>query len=395
MDVSISPLFDTYEVELYRFMQIGQVVRQPAGYSAFIPGLFPPPDLKLSESTQLSLESANLKLGRLDGVTELIPDLDFFISMYVLKESALSSQVEGTRATMTDALRAESDIRIGLPDDVDDILRHINAMNEGLQLLKELPLSLRLIRNVHEVLMTGGRSHGHITPGLFRTSQNWIGGATINSARYVPPPPYEMMRALGDLESFLHRDDDLPKLIKAGLAHAQFETIHPFLDGNGRTGRLLVTFYLCSQNVLTKPVLYLSEFFKQQRELYFDLLHSYHDQGNVEGWLEFFLEGIATVSDQAILTARRIIDVRAHDLEQIALLGRRSENGMLLLKALYKSPILTVNRATKLTGLSRANANALVNKLVELGIIEAVAPDATYNRQFVHQRYLTLFTEEA
>lgn len=373
-------------------MEIGKLVQQPSGYKAFVPSPFPPASLDLSPQTLTTLEKANLMLGRLDGVTELLPDLDFFISMYVLKESALSSQVEGTRATMADAIRAESNLRSGLPEDVDDILRHIEALNEGLEQLREIPLSLRLIRNVHERLMTGARSLGHVTPGEFRTSQNWIGGATLASARYVPPPPDEMKRALAELEVFLHQEDTFPKLVKAGLAHAQFETIHPFLDGNGRTGRLLITFYLCQQQVLAKPVLYISEFFKRHRELYFDLLHNYHAKSEVEPWLEFFLDGIATVSAEAIQTARRVVDLRERDRDKIALMGRSSDNALRLLKTLYRTPIITVKSAGSATGLTRANANLLVSKFVESGILIPTDEEATYGRQFVHQEYLNLFT---
>lgn len=339
------------------------------------------------------LEVANLNLGRLDGVTEQLPDLDFFLYMYVMKESSLSSQVEGTRATMTDAIRAESSLRSDLPDDVDDILRHIDALNEGLEQLQKIPLSLRLLRIVHERLMTGGRSHGHVTPGEFRKTQNWIGGATISSARYVPPPPTEMMRSLGELEVFLHAEDGLPKLVKAGLAHAQFETIHPFLDGNGRTGRLLITFYLCQQGVLTKPVLYLSEFFKRHRELYFDLLHRYHERAEIEPWIEFFLEGVIETSKLAITSAKGVVKVRARDLESISTLGRRSPYALEFLKRIYRSPIVTVDHAVKSTGLTRANANKLIDLFVVKGILEPVDPEQTYARQFVHRQYLELFTE--
>src|SRR3989344_8237233 len=261
-------------------MEIGKFVQQPQGFKAFVPAPFPPAERFIFSPLTENLHArASLMLGKLDGITQLLPDLDFFIYMYVRKEAALSSEIEGTQATMSDAIRAEVEITKDLPQDVDRILHYIEAMNYGLKRLEDLPLSLRLIREVHRALIADTGDAPGKTPGEFRTSQNWIGGASPATARFVPPPVTNMHHALDELEKFMHAKDGLPPLIKTALLHAQFETIHPFLDGNGRTGRLLITFFLCQQGVLERPVLYLSEYFKKNRELYFDLIHDYHNKG--------------------------------------------------------------------------------------------------------------------
>jgi Fic family protein len=374
-------------------MIIGNTVNQPGGFRAFIPHAFPPnEEIVLDAQGAELLERANLQLGRLDGITELLPDLDFFILMYVRKESALSSQLEGTQATLADAIRAEGAMRVGVPHDVDDIERYVAAMNHGLERLSDLPLSLRLIREVHGILLgTGARATSHAYPGEFRTSQNWIGGASPSTARYVPPPPTELLRTLGDLENFLHDPAPMAKLVKAGLAHAQFETIHPFVDGNGRSGRLMTTFFLCEQRMLSKPVLYLSEFFKKNRDTYFDLLHAYHEKGDVRSWLNFFLEGIAQVSEEAIITSREITAVRERDVARVSSLGRGSATGHTLLRHLFGSPIVSVRNVETITGLARPNANKLVNRFVELGILVQSNTSPEYGRTFVYEDYLDLF----
>ncbi|MBX7134326.1 MAG: Fic family protein [Fimbriimonadaceae bacterium] len=376
---------------------IGQYIAQPAGYRAFIPGPFPPGDIELSKRNRSALETANIALGRLDGITDLLPDLEFFILMYIRKEAALSSQVEGTQATIVDALRAEGEMRSGLPDDVDDILRYVDAMNQGIERLKDLPLSVRLVREVHETLMqSGGRSHGHVMPGEFRTTQNWIGGASPNTARYVPPPPHLIGPAMGELEMFLHDPGSLPILIKAGLAHAQFETIHPFVDGNGRTGRLLVTFFLCERRILKRPVLYLSEYYRRNRDTYFDRLQAYHDRADVDGWLEFFLQGVAQVAAEATETVRGINRLREEDVPLVAAFGKNQETAMRLLRHLYGLPVVSVRNVERVTGLSRTNANRLVAKFVDAGILVQTDESVEYGRSFAYKRYLDLFlTSEA
>ncbi|MBI4175113.1 Fic family protein [Candidatus Berkelbacteria bacterium] len=257
-------------------MKIGRFVQQPTGYRAFIPEKFPPAELiQLSQKTQQLHACAALLLGKLDGITQLLPDLDFFIFMYIRKEAARSSEIEGTKATMVDVMKAEAEIESVLPDDVERILHYIQAMNYGLERITTLPLSLRFIREVHKILLQGTKDAPGKTPGEFRTSQNWIGGGSPATASFVPPPAHAMLPALDDLEKFLHAHNEYPPLIKAGLMHAQFETIHPFLDGNGRVGRLLTTFYLYKLGILEQPVLYLSEYFLNNQQAYYCALNRY------------------------------------------------------------------------------------------------------------------------
>jgi len=370
---------------------IGKYVQQKGNFKAFIPGQFPPQGLSFNEPKIIKLLSeANLLLGRLDGIAKLLPDIDFFIFMYIKKESAYSTQIEGTKARLTDALLAEVERTPELPDDVDDILHYINAMNNGLNRLEKLPLSLRLIKEIHQVLLIKARSSTYPHPGEFRTVQNWVMGTNPADARFVPPPPEYVTLAMGDLEKFFYSHEDIPILIKVALIHSQFETIHPFVDGNGRTGRLLITFYLCQQNVLKRPVLYLSEYFKKHRELYFSMLDEYR-KGNVTEWLGFFLKGIANVAKEAIETSDKIIDLREKDLHKVSTLGRASKNATVLLKNLYKLPIINVRKIQEFTGLSREGANRLVKRFVKLGLLHPKEKEKKYGRLFVYKEYLNLF----
>lgn len=373
---------------------IGKHIQQKAGYKAFIPEKFPPVELSLNESKIVKLlANANLQLGKLDGLTKLLPDIDFFIFMYINKEAAYSSQVEGTRAKLTDALQAEVERTPDMPKDVDDILHYIQAMNEGLKRLDKLPLSLRLIREVHATLLTKARSSTNPHPGEFRKSQNWIMGTNPQDARFVPPPPEYVMEAMSDLEKFFYSHEDLPILIKAGLIHSQFETIHPFLDGNGRTGRLLITFYLCQQKILERPVLYLSEHFKKHRDVYFSMLDEYR-KGNVVSWLDFFLKGIVRVAGEAIETSNKVIELREKDLQKVSELGRASKNAIVLLKNLYRIPIINVRKIEEVADLSREAANQLVDRFVKLGILIPKDKGKKYGRLFVYKDYLSLFEEK-
>ena len=373
---------------------IGKYIQQKAGYRAFIPEKFPPADLFLNDSKIVKLlANANLQLGKLDGLTKLLPDIDFFIFMYINKEAAYSSQVEGTRAKLTDALQAEVERTPDLPRDVDDILHYIKAMNEGLKRLDKLPLSLRLIKEVHATLLTKARSSTNPHPGEFRKSQNWIMGTNPADARFVPPPPEYVMETMGDLEKFFYSHEDLPILIKAALIHSQFETIHPFLDGNGRTGRLLITFYLCQQKILERPVLYLSEHFKKHRDLYFSMLDEYR-KGNILSWLDFFLKGIVRVAEEATQTSNKVIELREKDLDKVSELGRASKNAIVLLKNLYRIPIINVRKIEEVIDLSREAANQLVDRLVKLGILVHKDKSKKYGRLFVYKEYLNLFEEK-
>lgn len=372
---------------------IGKFVAQSAGFKAFIPYDFPPTKrLVFRSQTQLLAADATLALGKLDGVAQLIPDIDFFIYMYVRKEATLSSNIEGTRATMHDSLKADLNITEGIPRDVENILHYVKAINYGLRRLKTMPLILRLIRELHEQLMSGTAEGVGKTPGEFRNTQNWIGGTRPDNADFVPPPVHELGRALGDFENFLNKKQPYPPLISAALMHAQFETIHPFLDGNGRTGRLLITMYLCQQKVLEYPILYLSEYFKRNRDTYFSRLSAYHDKGEVNEWVEFFLEGIAEVAREATDVSKRIIAIREQDMTIAhGLGGKQAPTAVKLLKGLYSQPIIDVATAEKITGLSRPAANQLIKKFVDLAILKPTDETVTYGRQFAYQSYIQLF----
>lgn len=288
----------------------GRYVRQPAGYRAFLPAPLPPdPAANLGSPLRELLSQADYALGRLDGAVLTLPNPDLFVFMYVRTEAVLSSQIEGTQSSLQHLLAAEAKLHDpDAPADVAEVVNYVKAMNHGLKRLAELPVSVRLIREIHGVLMQGVRG-GRLTPGELRTSQNWIGpgGCTLAEASFVPPPPDAVPRALADLERFLHAKDPLPPLVQVGLAHVQFETIYPFLEGNGRIGRLLITFLLTEKKLLARPVLYLSHYFKRHRAEYYERLQAVRDAGDFEGWLAFFLRGVVEVSREATQTAAAIL----------------------------------------------------------------------------------------
>ncbi|CAG0943490.1 hypothetical protein GPROT2_02145 [Gammaproteobacteria bacterium] len=374
----------------------GRYVTQPTGYRAFMPAPLPPqPALALGGELQGLLSAADRALGRLDGSVLTLPNPDLFVFMYVRKEAVLSSQIEGTQSSLQDLLAAEAQLfEQTLPRDVNEVINYVRAMNRGLARLAELPVSVRLIREIHAELMRGVRG-GRLQPGELRTSQNWIGpaGSTLNTATFVPPPHHAVPAALGDLETFLHASDDLPPLVKIALAHVQFETIHPFLDGNGRVGRLLITFLLTERGVLHKPVLYLSHYFKQHRQTYYEHLQAVCDQGAWEAWLAFFLRGVIEVAGEAAETARRILQLREqHRAAITAQLGRAAGNGHKVLESLFDRPIVAVNDVQKLTGTTYAAANNLVSRLVKLGILSEMTGYAR-NRRFRYAPYIALFND--
>ncbi len=362
-----------------------------------MPAPLPPePPIVVDAELQRLLSRADLALGRLDGSIQTLPNPDLFVLMYVRKEAVLSSQIEGTQSSLHDLLAAEAQVLSpGAPRDVDEVVNYVAAMNHGLDRLADLPVSVRLIREIHERLLAGVRG-SRLTPGELRRSQNWIGpaGCTLHDAAFVPPPPHEVADALGRLERFLHEGDALPLLIRIGLAHAQFETIHPFLDGNGRVGRLLITFLLCQQGVLHKPVLYLSHHFRKHRQVYYDLLQGVRDRGDWEAWLRFFLTGVAEVSAQAAATARRILVMReAHRSAVADHLGRAAGNGHRVLEQLFRRPIMSVNDVRAITQTTYPAANDLVGRLEHLGILEEVTGQAR-NRRFRYSAYVRLFSED-
>jgi len=375
-------------------MEVGRLQKQKEGFEAFIPYSFPPKEqFPFSAELIQKASEATLLIGKLDGITKLLPDLDFFIFMYIRKDAAASSQIEGTRATMIDAIEAESQTSEKLPDDVDDILHYIHALNYGLERLKDFPISLRFIKEIHKELMKGARSTHHSDPGNFRTSQNWIGGTSPQNAHFVPPPPHEMNKALNDFEKFLHTNDTLLPIVKAGILHSQFETIHPFLDGNGRTGRMLITVYLHLARLLDRPTLFLSWYFKKHQKEYYNRLDLYHD-GKVEKWLDFFLDGIKEIANEAIATVDKINDLRDTDMLKIQSLGKTaSESSIKILPELFKLPIVNVAKIQQWTKFTRQGAQKVIDRFIKLGILQQKDENKDYGRSFVYKKYLDIFKD--
>jgi len=374
----------------------GRYLQQSSGYRAFIPAPLPPdPPVDLTGPLRDSLSSADYTLGRLDGAILTLPNPNLFVFMYVRKEAVLSSQIEGAQSSLQNLLAAEAQLfDPDTPKDVHDVANYVRAMNDGLARLAELPISVRLIREIHAELMKGVRG-GRLTPGELRTSQNWIGsaGCTLAEAVFVPPPPHEVPEALNNLERFLHDDTSLPTLAQIGLAHAQFETIHPFLDGNGRIGRLLITFLLVEKGLLTKPVLYLSHYFKRRRTEYYDRLQAVRDAGDWEGWLEFFFKGAIEVSREATETAAAILRMREEYRAKIAEhLGRAAGNGQKVMDRLFERPIVTVATVREWLGLTPAGANQIVARLENIGLLREIT-GYVRNRRFRFDPYLRLFEE--
>lgn len=374
----------------------GEYVRQPGGFKAFIPATLPPvPAIQFDDEFLVLLSQADRSLGRLDGSIEVLPNPDLFLFMYVRKEAVLSSQIEGTQASLIDVLEYEAEaLQSGSAPDVFEVVNYVNALNYGVDRLQSLPLSLRLIRETHAKLLAGVRG-GERSPGDFRKTQNWIGpaGYTLKTATFVPPPVPQMLASLANLESFLHQELPIPILVKVGLAHAQFETIHPFLDGNGRMGRLLVALFLVERGILRRPLLYLSYYFKKNRLEYYDRLQAVRDRGDWEGWLKFFLRGVYEVAQEATGVARDIVSLHENHRELVVKqLGRGAGKALTFLEALYQSPVTTVQRVAGITELSFANANTLVRQLAALGLLTEVTGKKR-NRVFAYAPYLDLFTD--
>lgn len=376
--------------------RLGRFVETPVAgemVRAFVPPPLPPapPIDVLALLDRLSL--AERALGRLDGITMLLPRQELFLYMYVRKEAVLSSQIEGTQSTLSDLLRFETEAQAGQPiDDIREVSNYVDAMMYGLERLEDLPLSLRLIREMHARLLQSGRG-GTKSPGEFRRSQNWIGGSRPGNALFVPPPTTELDGCLDALERFMHEDRSrLPALIKAGLLHVQFETIHPFLDGNGRIGRLLVTLYLCVHGVLRKPLLYLSLYLKTHRADYYRLLQEVREHGAWEAWLDFFLTGVADTANQAFDAATRIVELFKHDRERITGESERPGSALRIHDLLQQNPYLTANLLVERTGLSAPTVNAALADLERLGIVEEVT-GRRRGRVFGYRRYLAILSE--
>lgn len=370
----------------------GLYIQQAQGYKIFIPRPLPPdPPIEFDSELVDLLSKANRTLGRLDGSAEILPNPDLFISMYVRKEAILSSQIEGTQASLEDVLAYEAiSERRRLFQSVGEVVNYVNALNHSLQSLENSPFSNGILKKAHQILLKGVRG-SEKSPGNFRQSQNWIGapGSDIFTASFVPPPPSEVEKFMSHLETYIITDTTLPMLIKCGLVHAQFETIHPFLDGNGRLGRLLVTLLLCQQKVMNRPLLYLSAYFKQHRGEYYERLQAIRDTGDWEDWLKFFLSGIWLVSDEAFGTAREILALREQHRELILKKMRSSANGLQLLEHLFTSPLINVAEVTKLVNVSYPAANSLIADFVRHGLLEEMTGKRR-NRRFLYEPYLAI-----
>ena len=375
-------------------IEIGKNVQQKEGFKAFIAAPFPPRGgFDFNPVILKKNDQATRLLGKLDGITKLLPDADFFLLMYLRKDAASSSQIEGTRATMIDAIEAEAKVNTNIPEDVDDILHYIKALNYGIKrvTVDDFPVSLRFIRELHSKLMDSARATHFADPGEFRKTQNWIGGTKPDNARFVPPPVHVMQDSLADLEKFLHADDPTLTVIKAAVIHAQFETIHPFLDGNGRTGRMLITFYLWKQGFLEKPVLFLSSFFKKHQKVYYEKLFGYHN-GQVSNWVDFFLDGVIEIANEAICIVGKITQLREKDRQKIQRLGTRaSESASMILPKLYGQPIVNVAVIQKWTGFTRAGAQRVIDRFVEMEILVSKDKDKKYGQSYMYKKYLDIF----
>lgn len=371
----------------------GYFMNANAGYKSFVPAKLPPdPSIQFDAEMQTLLSLADRKLGRLDGVTQILPNPELFVAMYVKKEAVLSSQIEGTQASFVDVLSAEynqaDDQR---RDDVSEVVNYVNAMNWGLDKLGEFPLSLRLIRNIHAKLLQNTRG-SHRNPGEFRTSQNWIGpaGCTLNTATFVPPTVPDMEVALGDLEKYFYEDDYTPALVKIALIHAQFETIHPFLDGNGRMGRLLITFWLCQQEILTKPLLYLSYYFKKNRTEYYDRLMDVRKKGDWESWIKFFLKGVAEVADEATSSASAILKLKEEYTKKLYEKESGNGNYQKLLDVLFEQPFVKRTDVAELLSVSNPTAGNIIDTFCQMGILVDCDPERSRNKMYAFSKYIEI-----
>lgn len=375
----------------------GRYVEQDGGYQAFVPTPLPPnPPIRLEGDLQALLSEADVALGRLDGSIQTLPNPYLFVAMYVRKEAVLSSQIEGTQSSLVDVLAAEAKaLSPDRPQDFDEVLNYVGAMQLGLELLRDRPRFLDILRQTHARLLAGARGH-KLSPGEWRQTLVWIGppGSRPREATFIPPPPEEVPGALRELERFLSEERTLPLLVRAGLAHAQLETIHPFRDGNGRIGRLLIALMLCEREVLAKPVLYLSHYFKRHRQQYYDRLQAVRDRGDWESWLAFFLRGVVEVSEQATRTARDILSLRERHRQIItANFGGAAGNGHRILEILFERPFITVPAVRDLLGTGYAAANNLVTRFVQSGILKEFTGQKR-NRIFQYADYINLFSDK-
>lgn len=375
-------------------VHICKKVPQPTGYIASVPTTFPRPELfAVPQNILLKAVEAERLIGKLDGITLTLPDINFFLRMFSYKDATSSAQIEGTQATMADALELSANIE-NKQTDASDIVFYIKALEYGVERLKGFPVSLRFIREIHLKLMDGARATHFADPGEFRKSQNWIGGTNLKNATFIPVPHTEMQTSLNDLERFIHDDTATLPLISIAYAHAQFETIHPFLDGNGRVGRLLITFLLMKKEVLEKPVLFLSSYFKKHKKVYYDKLSGYHDNGDVFGWVDFFLDGVIETAKEAINTSAEIRRIRDKDMAKIQGLSKReSDSGIKVLNYLFENPIVTTKSIRNATGFTRAGAQGLVDRFIRLGILVEEKKESNYDVKYVYDEYFMAFVK--
>ncbi len=376
-------------------IEICKKIKQKEGFFASIPVSFPPKGiLNIPQKLLNKADKAGRLVSKLDGITHILPDIDFFLKIFVAKDATSSAQIEGTKATIVDAIEMDAGVD-GKQTDAGDIIFYIKALNYGIERINKLPLSLRFIKELHSELMTGARATHFSDPGEFRKTQNWIGGTNPGNASFVPPPADEMQLALNDFESFFRNEELTIPLIHIALVHAQFETIHPFLDGNGRTGRLLITLLLCYQKMLERPVLFLSSYFKKHQKIYYEKLNGYHNDGKVVEWLEFFFDGVIETANESIAISKKIRKLRDNDMAKIlALAKRESESGILVLPKLYGNPIINTKKIMEWTGFTRAGAQKLIDRFIKLGILKLAEENDSYDRKYIYKDYLDAFTAQ-
>lgn len=369
----------------------GQLVQQPTGYKSFIPSPVNQSYTWQEASLNTLLEKATLNLGALNSFSQFVPDIDLFIRMHVIKEATESSRIEGTQTNIEDALVKQTDINPEKRNDWQEVNNYIKAMNHAIPRLQTLPLSGRLLKEIHAILLNSVRGE-HKLPGQFRSSQNWIGGASLNDAVFVPPPHHEADRLMGDLENFLHNENiSVPHLIKIAIAHYQFETIHPFLDGNGRIGRLLITLYLIENKIIDKPILYLSEFFEKHKSLYYDNLTRVRQSNDMQQWLRFFLQAIIQTCDKATSSLKKIMQLRQEcEGGKIIHFGKRAPNAKKLLDYLFTQPVVTAQQVAEVLKISSVSSYKIIDDFTKAGILDETT-GFKRNRFFVFKDYLTLF----
>lgn len=369
----------------------GHTQKHPTGYAYFLPQNINEQWVWEDQVINTLLEKAAIKLGELNSFAKLVPNIDLFIQLHVTKEAVVSSRIEGTQTQMDEALLDEAEISPERKNDWHEVNNYIKALNQAIVELDTLPISSRLIKKTHQTLMESVRGQNK-QPGEFRSSQNWIGGNSLMDAVFIPPNQDYVSDLMGDLENFLHNEDiNVPSLIKIGIAHYQFETIHPFLDGNGRIGRLLITLFLVDQQILSKPLLYLSAFFEKNKGLYYDNLTFVRTKNDMKQWLKYFLVGIAETAENATNTLSKVMELKASlETEINSLFGKKSGKAVLLLQYLFKKPVIHINQVKELTGSSYKTANELVNDFVEAGILKETTGQSR-NRIFLFEDYLKLF----